>query len=243
MPRLTVGNTHIPYAVRYSDRAKRKRVQVTPEGVLVIAPVGTPDAGAQGLDAFLRTKRRWVFDAVRQVEQEHQKLLSQRYDSGAKLQYRGRWLMLDVTSGAVEQVQITCRSKFHVVVPEQLSGLDRLGAIRVAFDAWLRERAQRDIRRFGNRHQTALGVQAKSFQLSDAKARWGSLGRDGTVRVHWRLVQAPVAALEYVVAHELTHLLHRNHSPEFWAALARTLPDWRERKAMLERWETEHRAV
>jgi predicted metal-dependent hydrolase len=52
-----------------------------------------------------------------------------------------------------------------------------------------------------------------------------------------------MAALEYVVAHEVAHLIHRNHSPEFWAALSRTMPDWSERKAMLEAWEHDHRAV
>ena len=56
-------------------------------------------------------------------------------------------------------------------------------------------------------------------------------------------MQAPTAALEYVVAHEVAHLIHRHHEPEFWATLARTLPDWAERKGMLERWEAEHRAV
>ena len=79
--------------------------------------------------------------------------------------------------------------------------------------------------------------------MSESKSRWGSLGRDGVVRVHWRLVQAPVAALEYVVAHEVAHLVRRHHGPEFWAALGRTLPDWPERKAMLEAWEQDHRAV
>ena len=63
------------------------------------------------------------------------------------------------------------------------------------------------------------------------------------VRVHWRLVQAPAGALEYVVAHEVAHLVCRNHSAEFWGVLGRTLPDWLERKAMLERWESEHRAL
>jgi predicted metal-dependent hydrolase len=57
------------------------------------------------------------------------------------------------------------------------------------------------------------------------------------------LVQAPAAAFEYVVAHEVAHLLHRNHSAEFWSVLAQTLPDWTDREAMLERWETERRAV
>jgi predicted metal-dependent hydrolase len=243
MPVLTVGNTDIPYAVRYSTKASRKRIEVTPGGVEVIAPAGTPMEGTGGILAYLQRKRRWVFDSVREIEAKHRKLLTQRYASGAKLQYRGRWLMLDVHAGDVAQVEVICRSKFHVTVPLGLQDVPKLAAIRAAFNGWLRQRALRDLRRFGRRHEANLGVQAEGYRLSDAKGRWGSCGKDGVIRVHWRLVQAPMAALEYVVAHEVAHLTHRNHRPEFWAALSQTMPDWSERKAMLEAWEHDHRAV
>jgi len=240
---LTIGNTDIPYEVRRSPKAIRKRIVVTPAGVEVVVPSGTPDGGRNGVLHYVDSKRRWIFDSVREVEERHKKLLTQRYDSGAKLQYRGRWLMLDVEQGAVETVEITCRSKFHVVVPKALGGVERLDAIRTAFEAWLRERALRDVKRFGRRHEENLGVEVTGWRLSDSKTRWGSCGRNGVVRVHWRLVQAPAPAMDYVVGHEVAHLHRRNHGPEFWDFLARTLPDWAERKAMLEAWESDHRAV
>ncbi len=208
----------------------------------VVAPTGASWEGSDGLLAFVKSKRRWVFDSVREVEDRHQKLLTQRYASGAKLQYRGRWLMLEVQPGPVAQVEINCRSKFHVVVPAALEGLARLEAIREAFDDWLRDRAERDLIRFGQHHETRLGARATAFRLSQARSRWGSCGRDGVVRVHWRLIQAPKVAMEYVVAHELAHLHHRNHSTAFWLKLAETMPDWAKAKELLERWERAHRA-
>jgi len=243
MPVLTIGNTDIPYQVRYSAKAVHKRIVVTPGGVEVVLPPGTPQDGRDGLLAYLGRKRRWVFDAVREIEEKHRKLLTQRYASGAKLQYRGRWLMLDVQPGPVAQVEIACRSKFHVVVPDDLAEGEQLQAIRAAFNTWLWARALRDLGRFVRRHQAALGIEGAGFRLSEARSRWGSCGRDRIIRAHWRLAQAPAAAMEYVVAHEVPHLLHRNHGPEFWEALERTLPDWRDRKLMLEEWETDHRAV
>ena len=243
MPTLQVGETAIPYAVRQSSKASRKRIVVTPDGVEVVVPAGTPMEGADGVLAYLDRKRRWVFDSVREISEQHRKLLTQKYASGAKLQYRGRWLMLDVQGAAVPEVSISCRSKFEVLVPSDLEGVERLEAVRVAFDGWLRDRALRDLRRFARKHERVLGVEAKGVRLGNQKRAWGTCGKDGVIRVHWRLVQAPAAAMEYVVAHELVHLLHRNHSPEFWAVLARTMPDWADRKAMLERWEGEHRAV
>lgn len=237
---LVIGDTTIAYDIRRSDKAHRQRIIVTPERVEVVVPAGTPPERTQ---AFLMTKRRWVFDSVMEVEEKHRRILAQRYASGAKLQYRGRWLMLDVQSADVPAVQIRCRSKFHVAVPHELSGKRRLDCIRAAFDGWLKARAERDMLRFGRRHEEGLDVQAAGFRLAEAKHRWGTCGRDDLVRIHWRLIQAPAAAMEYVVAHEVAHLLHRHHGPEFWRTLARTLPDWEERKELLERWEHDHRAV
>ena len=243
MMELTIGKTVIPYELRESPTATRKRIVVTPGRVEVVVPVGTPLEGAQGVLPYLHGKRRWVFDSVHEVEAKHRALLAQQYASGAKLQYRGRWLMLDVQLGAVAAVTIAFRSKFHVLVPADLAENERIEAIRVAFDCWLRDRALDDVERFGHQHETTLGMKAAGYRLSDARGRWGSCGKERLIFIHWRLIQAPSAALEYVVAHEVAHLAHRNHSTEFWAFLGKTLPDWADRKAMLEKWEAEHRAL
>lgn len=158
MPVLTVGNTDIPYEVRYSTKASRKRIEVTPGGVEIVVPAGTVLEGSGGLLAYLHGKRRWVFDSVREIDAKHRKLLTQQYASGAKLQYRGRWLMLDVQPAQVESVGVACRSKFEVRVPLDLDGLERLEAVRLGLDGWLRERAGRDLRRFARKHEQTLGL-------------------------------------------------------------------------------------
>ena len=112
-------------------------------------------------------------------------------------------------------------------IPRKLKPVEGVAATHVAFNDWLHERALRHIGRFGRRHEAGLGVEAKAFRLSDAKSRWGSCGRDGIVRVHRRLAQGPAAAMEYVAAHEIAHLVHRNHGRAFWATAARTIPTGR----------------
>ncbi len=240
---LIIGKTEIPYSVRFSGTARRKRIVVTPGRVEVIAPAGTELSGPGGVTAFVNTKRRWMYDAVQEIAAKQGKFLTQHYSSGAKLQYRGRWLMLDVQSAAVDRVQVCCRSKFHILVPRALKGEQRLSAIQRALDTWLRERATRDLQSFVRLHARNLGIEASGSRITDAKHAWGTCGKDNIVRVHWRLIQAPKVAMEYVAAHEVAHLLHRNHSRVFWQKLGETMPNWAEAKEMLERWEVEHRAV
>lgn len=126
-------------------------------------------------------------------------------------------------------------------MPASLDAVTGPEAVRAAFDAWLSKVALGDLLRFGRRNEARLGVKAAGYRLSEAKHRWGSLGRDGVVRAHGRLVEAPAAAIEYMGAHELAHLLHRHHGPAFWQRSARAPPNWHERKTMLERCEGQRR--
>ncbi|MGL6072103.1 M48 family metallopeptidase [Craterilacuibacter sp.] len=71
-----------------------------------------------------------------------------------------------------------------------------------------------------------LSRQPTGWQLSSARSRWGSCTAVGMIRLNWRLIQAPPEVLDYVMAHELAHLVHLNHSPAFWAEVSRILPAW-----------------
>ena len=115
--------------------------------------------------------------------------------------------------------------------------------MRDAFDTWLRERALKDARAFARRYQAKLGVEPAGVRVGELRRSWGTCGKDRIVRISWRLIQAPAAAMEYVVAHEVCHLAVRHHGPDFWDKLGEAMPDWRERKAALESWEREHLAV
>ena len=234
---LRIGTIDIPYTVRFSGGARRKRIVVTPGQVEVVAPAGTPLDGPRGIEAFVHSKRAWVFNAVEDCRKFGGDTIPQRYESGAKVLYRGRRLMLKIKSAPVEDIQIQCRSRFHVEVPKRLPQPERSRAIAETFENWLRNRAQQDVRRFATRYARKLSVEPRDARISEQKRMWGTCGKDRVVRIHWRLIQAPAAAMEYVVAHEVCHLLHRHHDRAFWRTLAGVLPDWRERKQLLEMWE------
>jgi predicted metal-dependent hydrolase len=89
---------------------------------------------------------------------------------------------------------------------------------------FLKAEAQRRIRVLATGHAALLGVAPKTIRLKDTRSRWGSCAPDGTLAFSWRLVMAPDWVLDYVVAHEVAHLKELNHSPKFWAQVARLTP-------------------
>jgi len=81
---------------------------------------------------------------------------------------------------------------------------------------------------------TALGVKVERITMRNQRSRWGSCSSKGWLSFNWRLVLAPHDVLDYVVVHEVCHLVEHHHGPEFWALVEKRRPDYRESKAWLD---------
>lgn len=100
-------------------------------------------------------------------------------------------------------------------------------------EARLRARAQRELPGLIAHYAPQVGKAPRNITVTGAKKRFGSCSAKGNLCFSFRLMDYPQAAIEYVVVHELTHLLHLNHSPAFYQAIARVMPDYRTRQALL----------
>lgn len=79
----------------------------------------------------------------------------------------------------------------------------------------------------------SLGCQIKRIAIREQKTRWGSCSAKKNLNFNWRLMMAPTSVIYYVVVHELTHLKHMNHSPQFWKTVSQKCPDFRQHKSWL----------
>jgi len=236
MPVLQVGETSISYTIRYSKRSKRQRIIVSPKGVEVVAPINTPE---ELISNFINSKKRWLFKTVTEKIVKYPPKLPQRYIDGAEIMYRGSYLLLNINSTDVEKVIVNYKNCFNIQVPQNLNEDEKEAAIKQALINWKREQVYFDILKFAQIYARKLNVQPKSIKLSQQKRAWGTCSSKGSIRINWRLADAPLSVLEYVVAHELTHLLHHNHSKEFWQALCNIMPHYKQRKSDLKAWEIE----
>jgi predicted metal-dependent hydrolase len=100
-------------------------------------------------------------------------------------------------------------------------------------DAWYREQARIEIERVLRRESTRLNVSYRSLSIRDQRSRWGSCSNRGVLSFNWRLVCAPQAVLNYVVVHELCHIVRHDHSPVFWQMVALARPTFRDERAWL----------
>jgi len=105
--------------------------------------------------------------------------------------------------------------------------------VRASVQAWMQQQARHWFDARLRHYAPLLGVQWRKLRLSSARTRWGSASSNGTISLHWRLMQHEPCVIDYVVVHELAHLRHMNHSAQFWATVASVLPGWQAQRHAL----------
>jgi predicted metal-dependent hydrolase len=205
---IRIGDPAIEIRLRRNARARRMVLRVAQGGPLptLTLPPGVRLAQAR---AFLSDHEGWL-----------RRHLAARpcgapLEEGAMLPFGDRVLTIrGAADGRVRREGDTLR----VPDPPARHG-PRIGA-------WLREEARRACVAAVERHATRLGVRHGRISLRDPRSRWGSCTATGDLMFSWRLILAPSAVLDYVVAHEVAHLVELNHSPRFWAVVKLICPDY-----------------
>lgn len=222
---------------------------VGPQGLSVSAPRWTPLAA---VDAALQTKADWVLRKLAQVAQRHAVLQATQVDwvDGTELGWMGGTLTVrlgpppegaDVASAAAPRHR--GQPLVHFASSPGTAGPDTLwvalpatataAQLRDAVQAWMMQAAHAHFVRRLDHFAPLLGVRWALLKLSAATTRWGSAKADGSIRLHWRLMQFAPDVVDYVVAHELAHLRHMDHSDRFWQTVAGVVPDYAALRARL----------
>lgn len=209
---------------------QRIAIHVEPDGsVLVDAP---PDAAFETVLAAIKKRARWISGHVHAARSRLAHVLPHEYASGETLLYLGRHYRLRVRVEPEGKPCAHMRGGFiEVTVSRPEPEL-----VRAALDAWFRLRA-REV--FADRLQAVAEPlrwvkQIPSLRLRHMQVQWGSCSPAGRLTLNPLLVKAPRECIDYVLLHELCHLLHHNHSPRFYQTLDRHMPHWREVKERLD---------
>ena len=220
----------IRYRVVRSARRK-KTVTITLDRdrhVVVAAPLKTRNAD---IEAIVRKRAGWI---LRKLHEEDSRPQPRQLVSGESLYYLGRAVPISVetTGGLTPSVSLDDWT-FRIVCPEYLEGEERRTALREALMGWYWSRADETIRQTVERWQSRVGRKPVRISLGNQKSLWGSCSSKGSLRFNWRIVMAPPALIDYVVVHELCHLVVANHSDRFWEQVTRLMPDYSQRRLKL----------
>ena len=211
-------------------RGQRRTIgfSIGADGLVVSAPRWVRMSDVQ---AALQEKAAWIVRKLHEARVRQERQLASRitWRDGAELPFLGRPLRL-----VLDPTQACSNGDAQMLAEAQgMGGTLRLGLpqhateaqIRDAVQAWLMRQARRVFVERLDHFAPRLGVQWRRLALSSAGTRWGSARSDGSIRLHWRLVHFRMDVIDYVVAHELSHLRVMDHSPSFWDTVRTVVPD------------------
>lgn len=228
---IEYGNSRIEFELRYSAR-KTLGIAVRPDqSVVVTAPEGSD---LDAIKALVHKRGSWILRQQQETERYPGSLPPREYVSGETYTYLGRRYRLKVLESPKDIVKPT-RGWLRVYARD-----NDPARIRRLVEAWYRSRARRVFTaRLENCYLRArhLGIPYPELSVRTMKNRWGSCPGPGRILLNVRLVQAPPKCIEYVILHELCHLVEASHGPRFEALMDRLLPDWRERQETLNTFE------
>lgn len=213
----------MPVAISQIIRSKRKTItlMINSEAQLIIrAPLSTPD---RIIEELVEKKADWITKKQEAVQQRKKRHLPKHFREGEDFLFLGTSHTLHFSPDVSE---ITAMNGF-LLIPAGIKDLKQ------AIIAWYRAEALRFISCRLPYFTVQSGVTYKSIKITGARKRWGSCGSNGSLNFSWRLVMCPPSVVDYVVAHEVSHLKHHNHSREFWQAVQILLPDYKTQKTWL----------
>jgi predicted metal-dependent hydrolase len=218
---IRLGERFVEY--RFVRAARRTlKVTVDASGLSVAAPLRAPFSA---VEAFLRDKEAWILAKIEEWARAPRPARV-RVETGATLPLHGQPVALEVREAGRSLV---AREAERIVV--RAPGPRRAARALVR---WLKAEALASLTPRTAHYAALLGVPPPRVALSNARSQWGVCVEDGRVRLNWRLVHLPAELADYVVAHEVAHLVEMNHSKRFWSLVGTLYPAWREARERLE---------
>jgi len=212
-------------------RSKRRSIGflIDEDGLRITAPKWVTIAE---IENAIREKQRWIFTKLNERRERSARRLQphMQWTDGASLPYLGGEITLRILSGQALGISFDATSRELTVSLPPEAGEQQL---KDRVQGWLQLEAKRIFAERLPVYAEKLGVTYQSFALSSATTQWGSCTAEGKIRLNWRLIHFALPMIDYVIAHELSHLREMNHSPRFWATVQSIFPEFEAAKRAL----------
>lgn len=208
------------YTVTYSQR---KNLTITVErdrSVVVMAPLGT---APEKIREVVESRKLWIYEKLRHP-QKYDAAPRKEFVSGETVLYLGRNYRLEIQKGSEESIRFLGRFIVTGISSDRAAKL---------FREWYVDKAKKKIIPRVELHARNLGVRFNKVMVSELKYRWGSCTPHDSLNFNWKLIKAPVSVIDYVIVHELAHLLEQNHTARFWNIVQAQVPGYVKAKEWL----------
>lgn len=213
----------INYTVKYSDRKTLVIIVERDKSILVRAP---KDYDENKIEEAVNNKKYWLFQKLNHVQKYSSHKNPKEFVSGESFLYLGKRYNLDVVEKEINGIHLSNKFEISKISQPYASEL---------FTKWYKQKARKLIIQKVNEYAKNLGVEYNRIFIKDLKYRWGSCSPKKNLNFNWKLIKAPINVLNYVIVHELAHLIEPNHNDDFWNIIKIQIPKFEKAKEWLKK--------
>lgn len=216
-------NFDFPIEIIRTERSKSASIEIEDDTVKVTVPQNLSDLR---IEELIKNRTVWIRQKLK-IQTETIRPKDKEYVNGETFSYLGQNYRLKCLSGGSGEAKLT-NGYLTVSLAKDASGAAVGGCVRQSLRQWYQARALEKLKEKTKRYSAILGVSPQSVGVKEYKARWGSCSSSGDVTYNWRIIMAPHHIVDYIVVHELCHLLEHNHGPKYWKHVQNVVPNYKE---------------
>ena len=225
---IVLGNTIFTWTLKHERRQSTKMKISGPALIDIIAPPGYKSEQAE---AFIRSKADWIIATGKKLAAEALAAAEFSAAPGGILPFMGDNYVVTVAYHPVRPSVRLDGSLLRVCLPPDRQG--NQNAVIYLLVNWYAEQARQHLSKKTLSWARKIGVNPVSVTIRNQKSRWGSCSSKGSINYNWRVMFAPPQVIDYLVVHELCHLIEPNHSDRFWRLVGSFLPDYKASRSWL----------
>jgi predicted metal-dependent hydrolase len=235
MNSIQYGNRNINYEIKKGNRIKTVAIHINPTGYITV--LSPQSLNEESIQKILYKRGKWIIEKQDLIDKNRDANIIKQFVSGESFPYLGRYYRLKVTK-PLREGEKKCRlinGRFFVEGNGNSSSENGSLSVKRALIEWYLEHAEEKIRERVNRFAPLIGKWPVSIKVKNQEKRWGSCSQGGIIRFNWKIVMVPISVMDYVITHELCHLIYPHHSIQFWQKVQSIIPDYKRRREWLKR--------
>jgi predicted metal-dependent hydrolase len=223
---ISLNGRKIRYTLKRSRVSRNIRFEIKPEeGLSIIVPRLYP---IEQLPPVIEAKQKWIVSKISRYEEYHASRPQREKMNGDVIPFMGRKLKLSITTGTTAGNLIALKQNSLLLT----SSLE-INSVNTILKDWYRTQAEHYISKRVPELSERCGISYRKVTVRSQKTRWGSCSQKGNLSLNWKLIIAPPEVIDYVITHELLHMIEMNHSRRFWKLVDEYCPAWRDHKKWL----------
>jgi len=201
-------------------RSKRKTLSLIIDGNAELIVRAPAKMSLYEIEAFIKKKQKWICAKQQEISDINQRYEKVKTESGSHIPYLG--LMCTIVKSDTTEIYMY-DSKIFINHSTDIKELIK----------WMKKSALKLLEKRTEIFSNLMNTEYTAVKISEAKTRWGSCSGKNSINFSWRLIMCPPEIIDYVIIHELSHTIHKNHSKAFWNTVETFLPNYKQTRKWL----------